>query len=102
MSDRFGPFQRAIHRMDLPLLGLDPTRAIAAWTSRILQSLGRHMPSPFRLNHATELLAQCMRRQFDLIINRRLFSLFQRLQFDRRLGRQNLNSTSPPTPIFAA
>lgn len=72
--------------MHLASLGLDSAGPPTVGAIDLRGLFGRHVTGPGRLNHATQLLTDVVRRQFDLIIVRRPFTLLHGLQLSRDLG----------------
>jgi hypothetical protein len=72
--------------MHLASLGLDSAGPPAVGTINVRGLFRRHVTGPGRLNHAAQLLANIVSRQFDLIVVRRPFTLLHGLQLSRDLG----------------
>jgi len=65
--------------MHLASLGLDSAGLPASGTVDVRGLFRRHVTGPGRLNHAAQLLTDVVRRQLDLIVVRRPFSLLHGL-----------------------
>jgi hypothetical protein len=86
MSNRFDQFDRAVHRVNLPLFDPDVASLLAVGASDFGRLLSRHFAGPVRLNHAAKSLANFMRRAFDLVVMRRPRPLLDGLDLAGNIG----------------
>lgn len=86
MGNCFDQLDRAVHRMNLPLVDLDAARSSTVGTINFGRLIGCHFAGPVRLNQAAKSLANVVGGQFDLIIMRRPRSLLDGLDLAGDFG----------------
>jgi len=79
MSHRFDQLDWAVHRMHFPPVYLHRTGSPTVGTITLGLLPGCHFANPARLNHAAQLLANFVGRDFDLVVVRRPRALLDRL-----------------------
>jgi hypothetical protein len=92
MGNGFGQFDRAIHRMDLTLIGPHPAGSTTVRAVDLCGMLGGHFPHTAALDHLAQPLTDLVGRHLDLIVMRRTWSLLKSLKLGgslRRLFQQN-------------
>ena len=86
MGDGFDQIDRAIHRMNFPLVDLDAAGSSTAGTVDFYALLRCDVAGPVLLNQPAQSLANFVRRHFDIVVVRRPSPLLRSLDLAGDVG----------------